>query len=81
MPVRQRILPGPPHPRFSVATTERGRRVDGYVPRGRLGLPKIDDVTLSSLKQTIKIVVSLAPLFAFWFIALGHSLVRLQIGV
>ncbi|MGZ3319166.1 MAG: hypothetical protein ACXU95_17985, partial [Isosphaeraceae bacterium] len=60
---------------------ERGYQVDRHSPRGRLGLPKIDDVTLSSLKQTIKIVVSLAPLFAFWFIALGHSLVRLQIGV
>ena len=46
--------------------------MDGHSPRGRLGLPKIDDVTRSSLKQTIKIVVSLAPLFAFWFIALGH---------
>ncbi len=55
--------------------------MDRHSPRGRLGLPKIDDITLSSLKQTIKIVVSLAPLFAFWFIAMGHSLVRLQIGV
>ena len=55
--------------------------MDGHAPRGRLGLPKLDDVTRSSLKQTAKIVVSLAPLFAFWFIALGHSLVRLQIGL
>ena len=55
--------------------------MDGHAPRGRSGLPKIDDVTRSSLKQTLKIVVSLAPLFAFWFIALGHSLVRLQIGL
>ena len=44
-------------------------------------MTKIDDVTRSSLKQAIKIVVSLAPLFAFWFIALGHSLMRLQIGL
>ncbi|MGZ3303832.1 MAG: hypothetical protein ACXVA7_14365 [Isosphaeraceae bacterium] len=70
------------HPRFSVATgREGGHRVDGHSPKRRFGMPKIDDVTLSSLKQTIKIVVSLAPLFAFWFIAMGHSLVRLQIGV
>jgi hypothetical protein len=44
-------------------------------------MTKIDDATRSSLKQAIKIVVSLAPLFAFWFIALGHSLMRLQIGI
>ena len=64
----------------------RGYRKRGHtewtdIRQRRLGLLKIDDVTLSSLKQTIKIVVSLAPLFAFWFIALGHSLVRLQVGV
>ena len=68
-------------PRLSVATGRGGHRVDGYSPRQRLGLPRIDDVTRSSLKQTLKIVVSLAPLFAFWFIALGHSLVRLQVGI
>ena len=55
--------------------------MDGHAPTGRFGLPAIDDVTRSSLKQTLKIVVSLAPIFAFWFIALGHSLVRLQIGL
>ncbi|MHA7662301.1 hypothetical protein [Mycolicibacterium sp. HS_4_1] len=55
--------------------------MDRRSPRGRSGLPKIDDITLGSLKQIIKIVGSLAPLFAFWFISMGHSLVRLQIGV
>ena len=55
--------------------------MDRHSPEGRRGVPNIDDVTLSSLKQTIKIVVSLAPLFAFWFISMGHSMVRLQIGV
>jgi hypothetical protein len=64
-----------------LAATEEGHRVDGRAPGGRFGLPTIDDVTRSSVKQTLKIVVSLAPLFAFWFIALGHSLVRLQIGL
>lgn len=71
----------PVRQRYSLGTTEDGHRVDGHAPRQRLGLPTIDDVTRSSLKQTLKIVVSLAPLFAFWFISLGHSLVRLQIGL
>ncbi len=41
----------------------------------------IDDVTRDSLKQAGGILVSLSPLFAFWFISLGHSLLRLQIGI
>lgn len=41
----------------------------------------VDDVTRDSLKQAAKILVSLTPLFAFWFISLGNSLLALEIGI
>lgn len=44
-------------------------------------MKSVDDAAWSALKQTGKIFISFLPLFAFWFIALGHSLTRLQIGL
>jgi hypothetical protein len=41
----------------------------------------MDAIVRGSLNQALKILLSLAPLFAFWFIALGNSLLLLDIGL
>ena len=48
---------------------------------GRGATVKFDDVARDSLKEAVKILVSLTPLFAFWFISLGNSLAWLRIGI
>ena len=40
----------------------------------------MDEAIRSSLKESGKILISFLPLFSFWFISLGHSMIRLQIG-
>jgi hypothetical protein len=41
----------------------------------------MDDAIKISLKETGKILLSFLPLFAFWFISMGHTLIRLQVGI
>src|SRR5487761_25642 len=41
----------------------------------------MDNIVRGSVLQALRILVSLIPLFAFWFIALGNSLIGLQIGI